>query len=466
MNGIDDGKEYSDRTGIVIVGGGFGAMNAAMALDRQLERGLRAEVTLISRNNFFLFTPLLAEVAASLIEPRHAVNPIRRMLSRVRFIEGTVEELDPGGRTVRFVDKNGRSWLLSYEHCVLAPGGVTEFFGIPGLAENALTLKTLGDAVRIRNRIINLLERAALLPKQERRPLLTFVVVGGGLNGIEVGGELHDFILKALEDYTSIDGGEIRMVLIEMLDRLAPELPPELGIYAQRNLESRGIEIWLSARVTAYESHCLCVHDGRQLEAETVIWTAGVRPSPLIRTIEVPRPQGGDHRLPVNEYLQVLGYGTLWAIGDCALVPEPGGGYQPPTAQHAIRQGRHVARNLVASLTGQNLEPHDYRGVGMLATLGRYRGVGRVMGVSVTGFLAWFAWRTYYLFALPRWERRFRVAFDWFLDLLFPPDIVELKLEPLPAGRKALAAESKRVQEPEAEDVTAETSPRPPGRGW
>ena len=186
----------------------------------------------------------------------------------------------------------------------------------------------------------------------------------------------------------------------------------------------------------------------------------------MIRTIEVPQPQGGDHRLPVNEYLQVRGYGTLWAIGDCALVPELGGGYQPPTAQHAIRQGRHVARNLVASLTGQDLEPHDYRGVGMLATLGRYRGVGRVMGVSVTGFLAWFAWRTYYLFALPRWERRFRVAFDWVLDRLFPPDIVELKVEPLPAGREALTAESKRVQEPEAEDVTAETSPRPPGRGW
>ena len=289
------------------------------------------------------------------MEPRHAVNPIRRMLSRVRFIEGTVQGLDPVGRTVRFVDENGRSRLLSYEHCVLALGGVTEFFGIQGLAENALTLKTLGDAIRIRNRIINLLERAVLLPKQERRPLLTFVVVGGGLNGIEVGGELHDFILRALENYPSLDGGEIRMVLIEMLDRLAQELPPELGIYAQRNLESRGIEIWLPARVTAYESNCLRVHDGRQVEAETVIWTAGVRPSPLIRTIEVQRPQGGDHRLPVNEYLQVRGYETLWAVGDCALVPEPGGGYQPPTAQHAVRQGRHVARNLVASLAGRNL---------------------------------------------------------------------------------------------------------------
>ena len=282
-------------------------------------------------------------------------------------------------------------------------------------------------------------------------------MVGGGLNGIEIGGELHHFILKALEDYPSINGGEIRLVLIEMLDRLAQELPPELGIYAQRNLESRGIEIWLPARVTAYESHCLSVHDGRQLEAETVIWTAGVRPSPLIRMIEVPRPQGGDHRLPVNEYLQVRGYGTLWAIGDCALVPKPGG-EATSRPRRSMRSARawHVARNLVASLAGQNLEPHDYRGVGMLATLGRYRGVGQVMGLSVTGFLAWFAWRTYYLFALPRWERRFRVAFDWFLDLLFPPDIVELKVEPLQPGREALTAESKRVQEPEAENVTTE----------
>ncbi len=347
MEGVHDGMEPADRTDIVIVGGGFGAMNAAMALDRQLERGLRA-----------------------------------------------------------------------------------------------------GDAVRIRNRIINLLERAALLPKQERRPLLTFVVVGGGLNGIEVGGELHDFILKAIEDYPSIDGGEIRMVLIEMLDRLAQELPPELSTYAQRNLESRGIEIWLRARVTAYEFHCLRIHDGRQLEAETVIWTAGVRPSPLIRTIEVQRPPDGDHRLPVNEYLQVRGYGTLWAVGDCALVPEPGRGYQPPTAQHAVRQGRHVARNIVAALGG---------GFGAM--------MGQVMGVRLTGFLAWFAWRTYYLFALPRWERRFRVAFDWFLDLLFPTDIVELKVEPLQTGREALIGESKRVQTSEADELTTETRRPPPDLG-
>src|SRR3990170_3070858 len=352
--------EPCERTDIVIVGGGFGGMNVALALDSRLKRGLKAEVTLISRSNFFLFTPLLVEVAAALVESRHVVNPIRRMLKRVRFIEGTAQMVDPVRRTVNFVDQNGRSRLLSYKHCMLAPGSVTEFFGIQGLAENALTLKTLGDAIRIRNRVIGLLERATLLPKEERRALLTFVVVGGGLNGTEVAGELHDFILKALEDYSAVGRREIRMVLIEMLDRLAQELPPELGRYAQRNLESRGIEVWLRARVTGYESGRVRIHDGRELNAEMLIWTAGVRPSPLIRSIKVPRPKGSDHRLPVNEYLQVEGYETLWAIGDCALVPDPGGGYQPPTAQHAVRQGKHLAHNLVASLMGRKLEPFRY----------------------------------------------------------------------------------------------------------
>ena len=454
MDSIEDGMEPCEHTDIVIIGGGFGAMNAAMALDRQLKLGLGAEVTLISRSNFYLFTPLLAEVAASLVESRHVVNPIRRMLDRVRFIEGTVHTVDPVRRTVGFVDQNGHSRWYSYEHCMLAPGSVTEFFEIQGLAENALTLKTLGDAIRIRNRVIDLLERAALLSREERRALLTFVVVGGGLNGTEVAGELHDFILKALEDYPAIDRLEIRMVVLEMLDRLAQELPPELGSYALQNLESRGIEVWLRARVTGYESGRVRIHDKRELNAETLIWTAGVRPSPLIREIEVPRPEGGDPRLPVNEYLQVRGYETLWAVGDCALVPEPGGDYQPPTAQHAVRQGRQAARNIAASLTGQKLEPYRYRGIGMLATLGRHRGVGRVLGVRLTGFLAWFAWRTYYLFALPRWERRFRVAFDWTLDLLFPPDIVELKVESLQTGREALTAGWAPAQKPVVQETT------------
>ncbi len=429
---------HLEASHIVIVGGGFGGMNAAMTLDRRLKRGLAAHVTLVSRTNFYLFTPLLAEVAASLVGPRHPVNPIRRMLRRVRFAEGTVRRVDPAGRTVEFVDENGRSQTLAYDHCVLAPGSVTEFFRIPGLAENSLTLKTLGDAIRIRNQVIAVLERAALLPPEERGGLLTFGVAGGGLNGIEVAGELHDFVRSALQDYPSIDPKEVRMILIEMRPRLAQEVPTGVAEYARRNLESRGLEIWLNARVTGYRSGRVETHDGRVADAATLIWTAGVRPSPLIRQVEVPPQEEEDDRLPVNEYLQVRGYDTLWAVGDCALVPDPGGGFQPPTAQHAVRQGRHVARNIAAVLNGRPLQPHCYRGIGVLATLGKHRGVGRVFGLRLTGFPAWFAWRTYYLSALPGWERRIRVAVDWFLDLLFPPDIVELKVEPLRTGQEAL----------------------------
>ncbi|MDP2605991.1 MAG: FAD-dependent oxidoreductase, partial [Deltaproteobacteria bacterium] len=231
------------------------------------------------------------------------------------------------------------------------------------------------------------------------------------------------------------------------------EVSPELGAYAQRNLESRGIEVWLRARVTAYESGRVRVHDGREINTEALIWTAGMKPSPLIHRIPIPHTEGRDERLPVNDYLQVRGYDTLWAVGDCALVPDAGGRFHPPTAQHAVRQGKHLARNLVASLMGQKLEPFGYRGIGMLATLGRHRGVGRIRGMRLTGFLAWFAWRGYYLFALPGWERRLRVAFDWTLDLLFPPDIVELKVEPLQTGQEALSAGSAPGRKPVAKEA-------------
>lgn len=421
---------------VLIIGGGFGGMNAALRFERMLRRRLDARVTLISRTNFYLFTPLLAEVAASLIQSRHAVNPVRRMLRRVRFIEGKVERLDPKGREVALVDENGRERRMTYDHCILAAGSTTAFFDIEGMAENSFTLKTLGDAIRIRNHVVRLLERADPLPAEERRPLLSFAVVGGGLNGTEVAGELYDFVRHAAEDYGNIEPDDIRMVLVEMRDRLAQELPPPVGDYARRNLESRGLEVWLNARVERYRDGVLRCADGRELATEAVIWTAGVRPSPLIQQVKAPRVEGDD-RLPTNDFLQVKGYETLWAVGDCALIPNVDGqGYQPPTAQHAVRQGKHVARNVSAALQGKALKIFRYRGLGMLATLGHYRGAGQVFGLRLTGFTAWFAWRTYYLLALPRWERRLRVAFDWTLDLLFPPDIVELKVEPLREDRE------------------------------
>lgn len=445
------GNEHTD---VLIIGGGFGGMNAALELDRLTRRKLQVKVTLISRTNFYLFTPLLAEVAASLVNARHAVNPIRRMLKRVRFVEGNVLQLEAEHRSVVFEDENGRRRTIDYGHCILAPGSVTRFFGLDGLREHALTLKTLGDAIAIRNRVVRLLERAESLPPAERRPLLTFAVVGGGLNGTEIIGELHDFVIQAVEDYPGIDPTEIRMVLIEMRERLAQELPRQVGEYARRNLEARGIEVWLNTAVSAYREGKLTVKDGRELTTESVIWSAGVRPSPLIQCANV-EPAEGDDRLPANEFLQVKGYDTLWAVGDSALIPNvDGGGYQPPTAQHAVRQGRHVARNVHAALEGRALRPFRYRGIGMLATLGKHRGVGQVWGIRLRGFPAWFAWRTYYLLALPGWDRRLRVAFDWTLDLLFPPDIVELKVEPLQTGGSDAAID--RAPRSRASSVSAD----------
>lgn len=422
MNGPDE------QTDVLIIGGGFGGMNAALTLDRLLKRRLDARVTLISQTNFYLFTPLLAEVAASLVQPPHAVNPVRRMLRRVRFIEGTVRGLDAEARHVEFVDENGHARRMRYTHCLLAAGSVTHYFGISGLRDHAFTLKTLADAIQIRNHVVRQLERADPIAPEQRRELLSFAVVGGGLNGTEVAGELHDFVIEAIGDYPDISKDEVRMVLIEMRDRLAQEMPAQVGDYARRNLEARGLEVWLNARVERYADGTLVIADGRSLETGTVIWTAGVRPSALIEEVEAER-RPGDDRLPTNEFLQVSGYDTLWAVGDCALIPNGDGRtYQPPTAQHAVRQGRHVARNIAAAIRGGELKPFSYGGLGMLATLGRHRGVGQVLGIRLTGFLAWFAWRTYYLFALPRWERRLRVAFDWTLDLIFPPDIIELKV--------------------------------------
>jgi NADH dehydrogenase len=433
------GVNGRDRADALIIGGGFAGVNAARRLDRKLRRHDERSVVLISRDNFHLFTPLLAEVASSQIESRHAVNPLRRMLKRVRYIQGTVTRVETNGNRVSFVDENGRERELEYDQCVLACGSETAFFGIPGLAGNAFTLKRIGDAIAIRNHVVQLLERAQVLSEAERSGLLTFAVGGGGLNGTEVMGELHDFVMRAVRDYTSIDPGEIRMVLIEMLDHLAQELPEQLGAYAQRDLERRGVEVWLNSKIEKYESGLLKTADGREVRTDTVVWTAGVRPSTLIEQIPV-EEDAEDQRLPTNEFLQVRGFDDLWAVGDCAMIRDSeDGSIHPPTAQHAVRQGRGVADNVWSALYDRELKPFSYKGRGMLASLGQHRGIGQVFGVRLAGFAAWFVWRSYYLMALPRWERRIRVAIDWTLDLIFKRDVIQLKVEPTKGSMSAAA---------------------------
>lgn len=428
-----DERHHPDReaTDILILGGGFAGVHAALTLDRRLDRRDDVRVVLVSRENFHLFTPLLAEVAASQVEPRHAVSPLRHMLRRVAFIQGTVREVNPADRSVRFVDEAARERRMSYRHCVLALGGVTRFFDIDGLEQHAFTLKTIGDAVAIRNHVIGLLERAQLLPPADRSALLTFVVGGGGLNGVEVAGELHDFLMRAIRDYPGIAAAEVRVMIVEMLDRLTPEMPRELGEYVRRNLASRGIEIALATKIAGCEPGVVRIEGDSDVSAETIIWTAGIGTAPVARQVPAEHVDGED-RLPTDPFLRVRGADGLWAAGDCALVEVGSGrGFQPRTAQHAVRQGRTAGRNAWSALHGEAMRPFSYEGRGMLASLGHHRGVGQVLRLRLTGFLAWLAWRTYYLFALPRWERRIRVAMDWTLDLLFPPDVVELRMKPV-----------------------------------
>jgi NADH dehydrogenase len=421
-----------DAADILVLGGGFAGVHAALEVDRELDGDDDVRVVLVSRENFHLFTPLLAEVAASQVEPRHAVSPLRHMLRRVDFIQGTVRAVDPADRSARFMDETGRERRMAYRQCVLALGGVTRFFGIEGLRHHAFTLKTIGDAVAIRNHVIGLLERAQLLAPADRSALLTFVVAGGGLNGVEVAGEIHDFVIRAIRDYPGITPAEVRVMIVEMLDHLTPEMPRELGDYVRRNLGGRGIEIALETKIAGCERGIVRIEGDSDVRAETLIWTAGVGTAPVAQDVEVERVEGED-RLPTDPFLRVRGADGLWAAGDCALVEAGDGqGFQPRTAQHAVRQGRRAGRNAWAALRGEALRPYSYEGRGMLASLGHHRGAGQIFRVRLRGFLAWFAWRTYYLFALPRWERRIRVAMDWTLDLLFPPDVVELRLKPVP----------------------------------
>ncbi|MGE3525537.1 MAG: NAD(P)/FAD-dependent oxidoreductase, partial [Gemmatimonadales bacterium] len=319
---------------------------------------------------------------------------------------------------------DGHGHELPYDHLVVALGSVTNFFGIPGLREHALTMKTLGDALALRNHVIERLEEADTECAGARREeLLTFTVAGGGFAGVETAAAMNDFILEALPHYPRIPRSALRVMLVEAGKHILPELGPGLGGYARRHLARRGVDIRLETRVTGVTGAGVSLSDGSLWPSQTLVWTAGATPSPLVAALPCDKERG---RLVVDEYLRVPGYDNLWALGDCAAVPDAGTGLAcPPTAQHALRQGRVLAANLVATLSGRPLRPFRFRTLGQLAAIGRRTGVAKVMGVMLSGFPAWWLWRTIYLSKLPRFEKKVRVALDWTLDLLFSKDLVQ-----------------------------------------
>ncbi|MGP8100032.1 MAG: NAD(P)/FAD-dependent oxidoreductase [Candidatus Cybelea sp.] len=412
---------------IVILGGGF----AGMAVARRLERRLRpqeAEIVVLSRENYTLFTPMLPEVTSGELEVRHVVTPIREQLRRSRFVLADVDEIDVRANTVRYHHVlTGTSVLQPYDHLVLALGAATSTFGLPGVAENAWALKTLDDADALRNHLVWLLELADTIDDEARlKRLLTIAVVGGGFTGVEAAGEVVELFRSVLRFYKRLRPEQVEMVLVEAGPTLLAGLPPKMGEYSRRVLERRGIEVVTSDGVTGADSTGLNLQSGRRIETETIIWSAGVQPSPTVAKTALPTTKRG--AIETQSDMRVAGIAGVWALGDCASIPDGEGGVYPATAQHAIREGPSLADNIVAAIRRKPTKPFRYTSLGMMAALGGRKAVAQLPGDRViTGFIAWFLWRTYYLLRLPGLDRKLRVAFDWTLELLFPRDTAELR---------------------------------------
>lgn len=407
---------------VVILGGGFGGIYIALRLDKTLRRYTDFEVTLVTRENYFLFTPMLPEIAAGDLELDTIINPLRKLLKRVRTFVGTIEAIDLDDRLVAISHgADAHLHQLPFDRLILALGSTTNFFGLPGVEASSLTVKTISDGVAIRNQVITQLEEAnSECAAGERHPLLTFVVAGGGFAGVETLGGLNDFIRESLSFYPNLRSEHLRFVLVTPEDVILPELDRKLGLYAQGKLAARGIEIITHARVTAAAEGVITLSNGQKIASHMLIWAAGTAPNPLLSALPLPKRNG---RVAVNENLEVEGFPGIWALGDCAMVPNSRtGGFHPPTAQHAIREASVVAHNVAAELRGGKKQSFRYTSLGQLAAIGRRTGVANILGLNFSGFIAWWLWRTIYLSKLPRVEKKIRVALDWTLDLVFAKD--------------------------------------------
>jgi NADH dehydrogenase len=422
------GPAESQSRKVLILGGGFGGVYTALTLERVLKPEDRTEVTLISPENFFLFTPMLAEIVSSQIDTSHAINPIRRMFRRTRFIEGIAISLDLAGRSVRVRHPNGDEREYRYDHLVLALGAQTGYFGMKDVEEHAYTAKTLADAIRLRNRIIALLEVAEIEREpRARAETLTAVITGGGFTGVEMAGEINDLFRSAAKSYPSIEQSEIRVILLEARERILPEFDQRLAEFAANRLQAGGVEVRTGTQVTGASATEVRIKDGHPIPSRTLIWTTGVAPLTFIADSDL--PQTGRGWLKADDHMRVDGLFGVWALGDCAQIPNPlqPGHSQPALAQHGMREASRLGKNIAAVIRGQPTKPFVYRTLGQMATLGHYNGIATLGPIRVSGFAAWFLWRSYYLFRLPRLEKRMRVATDWAVDLVFGRDISQIQ---------------------------------------
>jgi NADH:ubiquinone reductase (H+-translocating) len=407
---------------IVIAGGGFGGFYAARALERLLPAN-SAKVTLVNEANFMLYTPLLPGAAGATLDPRHVVVPLRSQLRHTDLLIGSVTAGDPAQRTLAVRRLDGQELELGYDQLIVALGSVSRTLPIPGLAEHAIGFKSLSDATALRNRVLSCMDIAeSLEDPTTRAEYLGFVFVGAGYAGVEGLAELQDFAAQALDLYPRCRAQGMRWVLVETKDRIMQEVPRGLSEFAARELRARGIEICTETTVEAITERETTLSDGERISARTVVWTAGVKPSPAVGRLGLPSEEGG--RVAVDRTMRVQGFQHVWAIGDCAAVPDPAkkGRPCPPTAQHAIRQGRLVARNVAATLGSGRVRPFRYRTKGVVAELGDTEAVALTLGVRWQGRPAWFIARTYHLLLMPGFGRKLRLLVDWNVALMFGRD--------------------------------------------
>jgi NADH dehydrogenase len=411
---------------ILILGGGFGGVYTARHLERQFKRRADVEIVLVSRDNFLLMTPLLFEVFSGTLDVRHCSFPIRAFLQTTRFVEAAVQSIDLEGRVVR-VDADGQSDDLAYDQLVLALGASTNRVMIPG-SEHAFTFKTLADALLLRNHVIERFERADVeTDPQRKRRLLTFAIIGGGLVGVELFGELTAFVDGFAPLYKHVNRNEVRFLLLQGGDRLMPEINPKLAAYGTQVLSKRqGAGIRTNTPVRAIEPGK--VHLPQEtIEADTIVLAAGVVPNPVVAGLPVEKDRRG--HIVVDGTMRCPSHPEVWTLGDCGSIPAPDGKPYPNLAQHALREAKVLARNLFAVLGGQPPRPFVYDTLGMMGSLGHSKAFGQLLKIRVRGLLAWFVRRTYYLLQMPGWGRRLRIMTDWTFALLFRPDIVKISLD-------------------------------------
>ncbi len=414
---------------VLILGGGFAGLEAAQNLEKIFRQRDDIEITLVNQNNYLIFTSMLAEVVSSSIEAPNIVIPLRECLKKASFKELIADTIDLGNKTVTCHRADTHEIkTLGYDYLVLAMGSITGYHGVEGAEEYSFPLKNLADAMELRSHVIDMFEMADIEEDHGvRSRLLTFTVVGGGYTGIEVAAELNDYVGASRKFYRNVKPDEVKVVVIDPGDRIMHEMSEGLAEYGLELLKKRGMEFRLKTRISRVTPDSVETADGGKIETHTAIWAAGTSPQPVIASLPCADAKG---RIEVNEYMEVPGYPGVWALGDCAVIPDPHTGRPyPPTAQHATREGKRAAHNVAAAISGKegDRRPFIYKTQGMLAPLGHRSAVAEIKGLKFSGFFAWLLWRGIYLGKLPGWDRKVRVAIDWLLDIFLPKDIVQLK---------------------------------------